>query len=401
MYQIAVTKMNENRHSILPLVFAFLVGAFELIAGDISALKFIGTAERTSFRLDGKTIRQKSEGRFELDLDASGKWLMTSFTDPAPNTRFCIGYDGTNTTEMEYFSGEFADEDNDNKMVSLTYETATSLASVYSGNEFPFDLWPTDQFAWLILASKQYQSDTNHLGRIGDLFKRLQYDPIGFALKVVPTFSSDWPPVLKQAELFFDLRDYPKNPIGLAIPENEMDFKMVDGLWAQMRSKTSGVKVGTLTSDLVKNFNGYSLPSRYKLEVTWRGNCVPDNAVGIDNLSQRIVLNLVDVQRIGSVVGRPDFIGPGVLVKDYRFRHVDDDSVMEYLGYNITDKKWKSIEDPILRMRAAHNRVNSPRFGNTRNQLVKTIGGVIIVSFFLVPLLVIIKKLKNKYENKA
>ena len=401
MYQIAVTKMTENRHSILPLVFAFLVGAFELIAGDISALKFIGTAERTSFRLDGKTIRQKSEGRFELDLDASGKWLMTSFTDPAPNTRFCIGYDGTNTTEMEYFSGEFADEDNDNKMVSLTYETATSLASVYSGNEFPFDLWPTDQFAWLIFASKQYQSDTNHLGRIGDLFKRLQYDPIGFALKVVPTFSSDWPHVLKQAEFFFDLRDYPINPIGLAIPENEMDFKMVDGLWAQMRSKTSGVKVGTLTSDLVKNFNGYSLPSRYKLEVTWRGNCVPDNAVGIDNLSQRIVLNLVDVQRIGSVVGRPDFIGPGVLVKDYRFRHVDDDSVMEYLGYNITDKKWKSIEDPILRMRAAHNRVNSPRFGNTRNQLVKTIGGVIIVSFFLVPLLVIIKKLKNKYENKA
>lgn len=401
MYQIAVTKVIKNRHSILPLVFAFLVGAFELIAGETSALKFTGTAERTSFRLDGKTIRQKSEGRFELDLDASGKWLMTSFSDPAPNTRFCIGYDGTNTTEMEYFSGEFADEDNNNKMVALTYETATSTASVYSGNEFPFDLWPTDQFAWLILASNQYQSDTNHLGRIGDLFKRLEYDPIGFALKVVPTFSSNWPHVLKQAEFFFDLRDYPKNPIGLAVPENEMDFKIVNGLWAQMRSKTSGVKVGTLTSDLVKNFNGYTLPSIYKLEVTWRGNCVPDNAVGIDNLSQRIVLNLVDVQRIESVVGRPEFIGPGALVKDYRFRHVDDDSVMEYLGYNITDKKWKSIEDPILRMRAAHNRVNSPRFSNTRNRVVKSIGGVIIVLFCLLPLFAIIKKIKNKYEKKS
>lgn len=302
---------------------------------------------------------------------------------------------------MEYFSGEFADEDNNNKMVALTYETATSTASVYSGDEFPFDLWPTDQFAWLIFASKQYQNDTNHLGRIGDLFKRLEYDPIGFALKVVPTFSSNWPHVLKQAEFFFDLRDYPKNPIGLAVPENEMDFKIVNGLWAQMRSKTSGVKVGTLTSDLVKNFNGYSLPSRYKLEVTWRGNCVPDNAVGIDNLSQRIVLNLVDVQRIESVVGRPDFIGPGALVKDYRFRHVDDDSVMEYLGYNITDKKWKSIEDPILRMRAAHNRVNSPRFSNTRNRVVKLIGGVIIVLFCLLPLFAIIKKIKNKYEKKS
>jgi hypothetical protein len=398
MYQIAVTKMTENRHSILPLVFAFLVGAFELIAGDISALKFTGTAERISFGLDGKTIDIKFEGRFELDLDPSGKWLMTSFTDPAPNTRFRIGYDGTNTTEMEYFSGDFADGDNDNKMVSLTYETATSLASVYSGNEFPFDLWPTDQFAWLIFASKQYQSDTNHSGRIGDLSKRLQFDPMGFALKVVPTFSSDWPPVLKQAEFFFDLRDYPKNPIGLAIPENEMDFKTVNGLWSQMRSKTSGVKVGSITSDLVKNFNGYTLPSRYKLEVTWRGKCVPDNAVGIDNLSELIVLNLVDVQRIGSVVGRPEFIGPGVLVKDYRFRYVNDDTVMEYLGYNIDDKQWKSSEDPILRMRAAHNRVNSPRFGNTRNRMVKTIGGVIIVLFFLLPLFLILKKIKSNYE---
>jgi hypothetical protein len=398
MYQIAVTNVTKNRHSILPLVFAFLVGSFELIAGDISALKFIGTAERTSFGLDGKTIDIKFVGRFELDLDPSGKWLMTSFTDPAPNTRFRIGYDGTNTTEMEYFSGDFADGDNDNKIVSLTYETATSLASVYSGNEFPFDLWPTDQFAWLIFASKQYQSDTNHLGRIGDLSKRLQFDPMGFALKIVPTFSSDWPPVLKQAEFFFDLRDYPKNPIGLAIPENEMDFKMVNGLWSRMRSKTSGVKVGTITSDLVKNFNGYRLPSRYKLEVTWRGKCVPDNAVGIDNLSELIVLNLVDVQRIGSVVGRPEFIGPGVLVKDYRFRYVNDDTVMEYLGYNIDDKQWKSSEDPILRMRAAHNRVNSPRFGNTRNRMVKTIGGVIIVLFFLLPLFLILKKIKSNYE---
>ena len=123
---------------------------------------------------------------------------------------------------------------------------------------------------------------------------------------------------------------------------------------------------------------------------------MPDNAVGIDNLSQRIVLNLVDVKRIGSIIGRPDFIGPGVLVKDYRFRHVDDNSVMEYLGYNITDKKWKSSEDPILRMRAAHNRVNSPRFGNAKNRAVKLFGGLIIVLLFLFPLFVIVKKIKKQ-----
>ena len=128
----------------MSLLVAFLVVCVDLIAGEQSALRFIGTAQRTSYKIDGKTIRQKSEGRFELDLDPSGNWLMTSYTEPAPNTRFCTGYDGTNTIVMEYYSGEFADSDNNDKMVSLTYETSTSVASVYSGNEYPFDLWPTD-----------------------------------------------------------------------------------------------------------------------------------------------------------------------------------------------------------------------------------------------------------------
>jgi hypothetical protein len=387
--------MRINCTSFLSLLVAFLVVSVDLIAGEQSALRFIGTAQRTSYKIDGKTIRQKSEGRFELDLDPSGNWFMTSYTEPAPNTRFCSGYDGTNTIVMEYYSGEFADSDNNDKMVSLTYETSTSVASVYSGNEYPFDLWPTDQFAWLIFASKAYQTDTNHLGRIGDLFERIDYDPIGFALKVSPKFSSNWPHFLEQAEFFFDLRDYPKNPIGLVIPSNEDDFKMVEGLWARMRSKASGVRVGMLTSDLPREFNGYSLPSRYNLEVTWRGTSVPDNNPAIDNLSERIVLNLVDVRRIASVSGRPDFIGPGVLVKDYRFRHVTADSAMEYLGYSISDKKWKAFDDPVLQARAAHNKLVSPRFGNVKNRAVKIVGGVILILVFLFPLIIVIRKIKK------
>jgi hypothetical protein len=150
-----------------------------------------------------------------------------------------------------------------------------------------------------------------------------------------------------------------------------------------------------LTSDLPREFNGYSLPSRYNLEVTWRGTSVPDNNPAIDNLSERIVLNLVDVRRIASVIGRPDFIGPVVLVKDYRFRHVTDDSAMEYLGYGITDKKWKRFDDTVLQVRAAHNRLNSPRFGNERNRAVKMIGGFILILVFLFPLIIVIRKIKK------
>jgi hypothetical protein len=97
--------MRINCKSFLSLLVAFLVVSVDLIAGEQSALRFTGTAQRTSYKIDGKTIRQKSEGRFELDLDPSGNWFMTSYTEPAPNTRFCTGYDGTNTRFIDVSGG--------------------------------------------------------------------------------------------------------------------------------------------------------------------------------------------------------------------------------------------------------------------------------------------------------
>jgi len=391
MFGFCMSLIDRCIKPVLYLILFSIVSAIRLYAHDRSALRFTGTATRISFGIDGKTPRIQSEGRFELDLDPSGRWLMTSYCDSAPKIRFCTGYDGTNTYEMECFLGDFAYEDDTNRIVSLTYETSTSLASIYSGNEFPFDLWPTDSFAWFIFASKSYQDDTNHLGRTGDLFKRLEIDPIRLALKVEPRFTSNWPPILEKAELFFDMRDYPSNHLGLALPSDEMQYKLVERLWSQLRARTSGVQVGTMTSAFLKDYGGHTLPSRYTLEMSWRGTSVPENSVGIDNLSERIILNLVDVKPVGTVVGRPEFVGPGVLVKDYRFRYVNSHSAMEYLGYNITDKKWKPFDDALLQAKAAHNRWYSPRFGNLKNQAVKTFGGVFLVAIFLVPLIFAIK----------
>ncbi|MFZ4647665.1 MAG: hypothetical protein ACOYNP_18065, partial [Gemmataceae bacterium] len=72
-----------------------------------------------------------------------------------------------------------------------------------------------------------------------------------------------------------------------------------------------------------------------------------------------------------------------------------DDSAMEYLGYSITDKKWKTFDDPVLQARAAHNKLVSPRFGNVKNRAVKIVGGVILILVFLFPLIIVIRKIKK------
>lgn len=361
------------------------------------ALRISGSSSCFDYRIDGKTLITNTASSFQLDIDESGRWFMVADYTSAPGTRYSIGYDGTNTIEMENYSGVFQHADDTNKTERLTFETSTSVASIYPGNEFPFDLWPPSIFAWLTLASHGYQSDTNHLGRIGDLEKHLPYNPIAFAIKLKPTFREEWPKILEKGELTFDMRDYPKYPIGLESPDSDMDYRIAENLWKKVQAKKSGMPVGRMTSGDPKAFGDLVIPTRFRMETTWRGTDVPDNSLGIDNLHLRFDLVVTNVQAIEQVVGRPEFIGPGVLVKDYRFRHVDADTVMEYLGYNITDKKWKSANDPVLMVRAAHNRARSPRFGNLRNRSVKWIGSILLFFVFLYPLL---RRLFNYYRTQ-
>jgi hypothetical protein len=100
------------------------------------------------------------------------------------------------------------------------------------------------------------------------------------------------------------------------------------------------------------------------------------------------------------VTGRPEFVGPGVLVKDYRFRHIDDSIAMEYLPYEITDKRWRSMDEKPLKMRALHNRSQSPRFGNVRNQVYKYFGVGALVLVFIFPFLaIVVRFIKTKHKK--
>jgi hypothetical protein len=354
-------------------------------------LRIRGTVVRNRYNPDGRGIAFQQNGTFVFDLDPSGKWFVQTECAQVPGVIFQMGYDGRTTVELENHSGTFAYESDTNKTEVLTPETAPSFANIYGGNEYPFDLWPPSQFAWLVLASYEYQSDTNHLGRIGDLFRRGATDPVAFALKVVPQFRKDWPHVLEKAEIFFDINDYPKDPIGLPLPSDEAEFAYTQRQWETLKGKRSGVRVGSVESSGVTGFNGIQLPTQYRLEVIHRADAIDDSSVGIDNRSQEMLLKIADIQEIPTVRGVPEIVSPTVLVKDYRFRKVDETTAMEYLAYTITDKRWKSADDPILLARSDHNKSRIQRFGNKRNQWVKGVGSTVLVLILMFPLIRVIK----------
>lgn len=364
------------------------------------SLRIRGTVVRNAYKYDGKSILFSQDGNFELDLDPSGRWFVKAECTQVPGVFFQMGFDGRSTVELENFSGTFTYESDTNKTTFLTPETATAMANVYGGNEFPFDLWPPSQFAWLVLASFEYQRNTNHLGRIGNLFRRLDNDPFNFVLKVVPQFRKDWPHVLEKAEIFFDSDNFPKDPIGFRLPSSEEDFAYTQRQWEKLKVKRSGVRVGFVESSHPTVFGGIQLPSRYRLEVSQRYGESQDLDPNIDRLAEEMLLKITDIQEVSKVAGIPEIVSPTVLVKDYRFRKVDETTGMEFLAYPITDKRWKSADDPILIARSLHNMARSPRFGNTRNRWVKMVGTTALVLVFAFPLVrILLTKIKKARKD--
>lgn len=359
-------------------------------------LRIRGTVVRNSYQPDGRSISFHQNGTFVFDVDPSGKWFVQTECQQVPGVIFQMGFDGRTTVELENHSGTFAYESDTNKTEVLTPETSPAMANVYGGNEYPFDLWPPSQFAWLVLSSSDYQNDTNHLGRIGDLFRRGATDPVAFALKVVPQFRKEWPHVLEKAEIFFDIDGYPKDPIGLPLPTDEAEFAYTQRQWAVLKSKRSGVRVGGVESSEISDFGGIRMPSRYRLEVSARGGAIPDQSVGIDLRSEEMLLKITDIQEIPSMTGVPPIVSPTVFVKDYRFRQVDESIAMEYLAYTITNKLWKSVDDTILVARSNHNKSRLSRFGNQRNYWVKVVGVTVLILVFTFPIFrMILKRIKK------
>ena len=355
------------------------------LLAESKAMRFRGSASFSALSIDGASVRHSNQGSFELDLDESGKWLLKGDSSGTKGITYCIGFDGTETIAMQYYAGEFPDGDNPGKTQTFTHETAPSTGSIYSGNEFPFDAWAPLRFVWFVLASAGYQNDTNHFGRIPQLCMRPEENPLVYAWRFQSKFHSQWPPVVEGATVFFDINDYPKDPIGLKIPSNESEYQTVESTWKTFREKSSGSVVGKLTASQPQDFDGVLLPTEFVLETTLRGSDIPDAYHRIDSVADRHQMKITHAERIAAVQARPEFIGPVLHLKDYRFRHVDETVAMEFLPYSITDKKWRSTNDAQLKFGAMYNRQRNSRFGNKQNQFFKLFGVGALACIFLYP----------------
>ena len=162
-YKLSKIRVNGvgSMTCILMLTICFILSECVSMADPAKALRMSGIGHRTKFDIDGKTVRTQHQDEIQMEIDDTGKWLLTSISTAVPQKKFSIGYDGTNTIKMEYLSGEFQYEGNTNKTIVLSNDNATALCSIYSGNEFPFDLWPPSKFAWFVLASRQYLTETD------------------------------------------------------------------------------------------------------------------------------------------------------------------------------------------------------------------------------------------------
>jgi hypothetical protein len=376
---------------------AILVVVTSPLVAEPKAMRFRGSASFSALSTDGTTVQHSNRGKFELDLDESGKWLLKGDSSGTKGITYCIGFDGNETIAMQYYAGEFPDGDNPGKTHTLTHETAPSTGSIYSGNEFPFDAWAPLRFVWFVLASAGYQHDTNHFGRVPQLCMRPEENPLAYAWKFQSRFRSQWPLLVEEATVFFDINDYPKDPIGLKIPTSESEYQTVETTWKTFREKSSGSVVGKLTSSQPKDFDGLLLPTDFVFETTLRGSDIPDAYDKIDSVANRHQMTITHAERINAVQARPEFIGPVLHLKDYRFRHVDETVALEFLPYSITDKKWRSTNDAQLRFGAMYNMQRSSRFGNKQNQLVKFLGVSLLACLFFYPLFKI--KLLNRINR--
>lgn len=387
----------------------FLLLAFlGLVLGGLTPLR--AQAPRT-LRVTGTVTRAElDQGRelmpllpaiaFEAVIDEQGKWWMSGGFIPDPILpprstktdgrgdvglilppepgweRYEQGFDGTDTYVVYRPDPEIRVIGRNNN-VSQGPESA--LANIFPGNEFPFRPHAMSHLEWFVLSSFEYQQRSEKAGHVPSLLgdhpdvlgvsctlfgpddRGLHVDPLALALKVRSTFRAEWPRFVEEAEFFLDPRGIPHQPMGLKIPTDTEWAKSVDALWKSLLAQAPGTRVGRLTSAEPKAFGGRVLPTRYRLEMTRRFSRRPVNPSAIDDLMTRIELKIDTVQDLAQGHDRPRLAANRVPVSDFRYRHVDRNSVVEWLSYSVVDGRWRSLHEFGLRFSAALDHLSRPR----------------------------------------
>jgi hypothetical protein len=359
------TKSAKDLRRLFFLIMS--LGTSALVLGAPTAIRFQGSIAQTVFDWEGKALDLIINDTFTIDVDPSGKWLLTSKSTIHTNGTMVAGFDGTNMITVMY---------NDRVLTSKTstnyFETADPAQKLHqatmSKGGYPYDVFPPSRVAWFAVASglQQGAGVVNNGSHYAAPWLQPRNEILAFAFKANRKHASNWPYTLLSADFTANPNDLPKEPDGFLIPTDKSTFDQTEDQKQSAQKLIDGSKAASFITEGSRMFAGIEFPVAFSLNIYWP-------AVGVhvsnDHLAQRYVGSITNVERIDPVSGIPNAVGI-ITVRDFRLQHKDESTAFQEIRYSITNGTWRQIDHPEIQGSFSINK-QRPRFGNMSNKILK------------------------------
>ena len=360
------TKTARDIRRLLMLLIMSL-GTSALVLGAPTAIRFQGSIAQTVFDWEGKAIDLVIKDTFTIDVDPSGKWLLTSKSTIHTDGTMVAGFDGTNLITVMYNDRVLTSETSTNYFETTDPAQKRHHATMSKGG-YPYDVFPPSRVAWFAVASglQQGAGVVDNGSHYAAPWLQPRNEILAYAFKANRKHSSNWPYMLLSADFTANPNDLPKEPDGFLIPTDKSTFEQTADQKQKAQKLIDGSKAASFRTEGSRMFAGIEFPDAFSLNIYWP-------AVGVhvpnDHLAQQYVGSITNVEGIDPVIGIPNAVGI-ITVRDFRLQHKDDSTAIQEIRYSITNGTWRQIDHPEIQGSFSMNK-QRPRFGNMSNKILK------------------------------
>lgn len=319
--------------------------------GVLGALRYQGVVTQVAYNREGNPREPVISDSFTLDVDPSGKWLLTSNSTIFTDGIVIAGFDGTSLITVMYnrrirtsaTSGEYIEFPD--------FKQGRHLAMISPG-DFPHDLFPPSRVAWMALASHPPRDSSNpgENSEMATPWLEARHDLLAFAFKATLKHAPDWPHALISADFIADPQNMPDEPSAYLFPTD---------LNARAHRPKPGTLAATFRTEGPRPIGEKQVYDRFNLDIHWAGVGVAEPN---GHLAQRFSGSITKVESIPPVTGIPEAVG-AITVRDFRLRYRDKSTLVQQLRYKITDGNWREIDHPELQAMFNHQKERRRRGG--------------------------------------
>lgn len=365
------------------LIFLIMsLGTSALVLGAPTAIRFQGFIKQTVFDWEGKALDLIINDTFTIDVDPSGKWLLTSKSTIHTNGTMVAGFDGTNLITVMSNDRVLTSKTSTNYFETVDPSQKLHHATMSKGG-YPYDVFPPSRVAWFAVASglQQGAGVVDNGSHYAAPWLEPRNEILAFAFKANRKYSSNWPNMLLSADFTANPNDLPKEPDGFLIPTDKTTFEQTADQKQRAQQLIEGSKAASFRTEGSRMFAGIEFPDAFSLNIYWP-------AVGVhvpnDHLAQQYFGSITNVESIDSVIGIPNAVGR-ITVRDFRLQHKDESTAFQEIRYSITNGNWRQIDQPEIQGSFSINKQRK-RFGSMSNKIFKAGLLFILSCIFLGPI---------------